>query len=82
MTKDTMDALALFKFITENNCEFHWHNNDVILFIHFMDIKSWTELLGERIMEEEGLDCTMKFGYFCFWMDGICAHFDIKHYTS
>jgi hypothetical protein len=72
------DALSLFKFITENNCEFHWHDDDVILFVNFMDIQGFSDLLGDGIMAEKGLDCTMKFGYFCFWMKDICEYLGIE----
>jgi len=29
-------------------------------------------------MDEEGISCTMKEGYFCFMMKDICEYFDIE----
>jgi hypothetical protein len=35
-------------------------------------------MLGVSILDEEGIKCTMKEKYFCFWMKDICEYFDIK----
>jgi hypothetical protein len=75
-----MEALDLYKFIKENDIEYHWieEGEDVILFVNNRDLPEWNTLLGYHILDEEGLKCTMKDGYLCFEMKDICEHFDIK----
>jgi hypothetical protein len=79
-----MTELELYKFVHNAGLEYHWHerndnNNahDVLLFVPIYWIKDFNDLLGYQIMAEEGIECTMKHGYFCFWMKDICDHFDI-----
>lgn len=77
-----MTELQLYKFVANNTMEYHWHsrNNtkDVILFVNILWIREFNEMLGSsNIMDEEGIECTMKDGYFCFWMNDICNYFDI-----
>lgn len=75
-----MDALGLYKFINDNRLEWHKTNDgyDVILFVNIYEIEDWNKLLGSGIMDEEGISCTMKEGYFCFMMKDICEYFDIE----
>jgi hypothetical protein len=72
-----MNTLDLYKFVTKNNIEYHWHDDDVILMINNYLLDEWNKLLGIHILDEEGLSCVMKDGYFCFQMQEICDHFDI-----
>jgi len=74
-----MTELELYKFINDNNVEYHCNNeNEIFAFVHILDIKDFNELLGESIMDEEGIMCTMKYGYFCFEMVEICEYFGIE----
>jgi hypothetical protein len=72
-----MKALDLYKFVTTNNVEYHWHDSDVILFISNYLLDDWNKLLGNGITDENGLSCVMKDGYFCFMMQDICDYYDI-----
>jgi len=75
-----MDKLQLYKFVEGNGIEYHKsHNdeNDVILFVNIPLIEEWNKMLGS-IMDEEGINCVMKDGYFCFFMEYICEYFDIE----
>lgn len=72
-----MKALDLYKFVTNNNIEYHWWDGDVMLFVSNYLIDEWCKLLGEGIFDEEGIKCTMKSGYFCFEMQDICDYHDI-----
>lgn len=74
-----MTELQLYKFVTENKIEYHWipSDNDVIMFVDVSDIEEFNKLLPSHLMEEEGLDCVMKEGYFCFKMFSICQRCDI-----
>lgn len=76
-----MTELELYKFITNNAIEYHYHDYDkckkIIMFVNNYDIDEFNKLLGENIMDEEGINCVMKHGYFCFEMIEICEYFDI-----
>ena len=75
-----MTALKLYKFIKNNNIEYHWIDNDtdVVMFVGLSDLDEFYRLLmPSLIFEDEGIQCNMKDRYFCFKMDDICSHFDI-----
>ena len=73
-----MKAIDLYKFINENNLEYHWHNDDVILFINLLYLEEFNKLLGPHILNDDGISCIMKDGYICFMMQYICEHYDIE----
>jgi hypothetical protein len=73
-----MTSLELYKFVDDNQIEYHWHDEDVIAFVTVWDIEDFNKMLGVSILDEEGIKCTMKEKYFCFWMKDICEYFDIK----
>lgn len=77
-----MTELDLYKFIENNSIEYHHYKNegkeDVIIFINYDKIQDFSNLLGNEIFDEEGIDCTMKDGYFCFWMNEICDYHDVE----
>jgi len=77
LKRKDMTELSLYKFITDNNVEFHWHGEDVIAFIMKWDIKEWMELIPDFLTDEKGIECRMKQDYFCFWMKDICERLDI-----
>lgn len=76
-----MTALELYKFVNDNDIEWHWSNNgdklDVIIFVNFYNIDDFHKILSDSIFDDEGIICHMKDGYFCFWMNDICEYFGI-----
>ena len=72
-----MKAIDFYKFIHENNIEFHWHENnetkerDVIFFPSYRQIKDMAKLLTNADFYDEGIRCQMKDGYFAFWASEI-----------
>lgn len=81
-----MTELDLYKFITKNKVEWHFINKkskdeDVIVFIDNHLTPDWNKLLGSHITAEEGLECIMKDGYFCFHMNDICNYHGIDYST-
>lgn len=42
------------------------------------EVADFNELLSPSHFDNEGIDCTMKDGYFCFWMEDICAYYGIE----
>ena len=87
-----MTELQLYKFVTNNDIEYHWkkkhsakqenltddEKNEVLLFVNIRNLEEFNKLLRTSIQDEEGINCTMKQGYFVFCMDYICDYFDIK----
>ncbi len=75
-----MTAIELYKFIEHNQLEWHYthEDKDVILFVDIHCISEFNNMLGTHILDEEGIQCNMKEGYFCFCMDDITAHFAIE----
>ncbi len=81
-----MTSLDLYKFVLSNKLEYHWYvrgersnfKEDVVLFVSAHLIESFTNLLGDSILEEEGLECVLKKSYICIWMEDIVSYFDIK----
>lgn len=77
-----MTELKLYKFITENNIE--WHKEllrnvpDIVIFCPFNTIEQLHELLDQTIFDDEGIKCHMKDGYLAIWIAEICEHYDIE----
>jgi hypothetical protein len=75
---DKMKALELYKFVKETESEYQWIENDVVLFIHTSDIADFNDLFSANELDEEGIVCNMKQGYFCFMMQDICEYNGIQ----
>ncbi len=76
-----MTELQLYKFITDKTIEYHkspFSDTDFIFFVNNRDIDDWNTLLGSNITDEDGIECIMKDGYFCFYAADICDYFDIE----
>jgi hypothetical protein len=73
-----MKTIDLYKFITEHNIEYHWHGNDVILMPDFDQAKEFNKLLPLSIFDDSGIECIMKYGYLCIYMERICSYCDIE----
>ena len=79
-----MTELQLYKFITDNNLEWNAYQDyvedieKVLLFVPFWLVDEFSKLLGASIFDDEGLECVMKDGYFCFHMIHICEYFGIE----
>ncbi len=69
--------LELYKFVSKNKLEYHWHNDDVVLIVNFYHLEEFNKLLGHEISDEDGITCTFKDGYICFMMNDICEYFGI-----
>ena len=73
-----MTELEFYKFIEENNIEYHWTNNEVFFFVDYHLVNDLHKILTPGIFDEEGLSCTMKDGYFAFDGIDICDYYGIK----
>ncbi len=76
-----MTELELYKFINENDIEWHRENNndeiDVIIMPNFYHISDFCKLV-KSLLDDDVIDCKMKDGYFCFWMKYICDFYGIE----
>lgn len=76
-----MTELSLYKFITDNEIEWRWDINkneeDVLIFIYPWNIEDFNKLFSPFMFDDGGIECVMMDGYFCFWMEDICQHYDI-----
>jgi len=72
-----MKAIHFYKFINENDIEFHWCENnetkerDVVFFPSYRQIKDMAKLLSITDFDDGGIRCRMKDGYFAFWASHI-----------
>lgn len=77
-----MTELTLYKFINDNNIEWHWNqrglSDDVLIFPAFYQIEDFAKLFSPSDFDESGIECTMKDKYFCFWMRDICEAYGIE----
>lgn len=77
-----MTAIELYKFVKENEIEWHWRDNngelDVILFPSIYHIEEFNKILAPSHFDDGGIKCRMMHGYFCFWMRNICEYYGIK----
>ena len=72
-----MTELQLHKFITNRGVEYHTYGKETFAFIMIGDLLEWNELI-KWMLDEGGLDATMKDGYFCYEMNNICEQNDIE----
>jgi len=74
-----MKEVDLLRFIIENNIEYHWHDDDVVMFVSHWNIKEFMmELLGYEYLTDSEVQCILKYGYIGVWMKSICEYFDIE----
>lgn len=74
-----MTELELYKFIHENEIEWHREQNDgesdIIIFPSIFQIEEFNKLVSDTF--EQGIECVMRDGYFAFWMRDICEYYGI-----
>ena len=73
-----MTAVELYKFVTGNSIEYHWYNDDVIVFIPFGCLGEFTALIGYRYFSEEPMDVGLKDDCICFPIGDLCEENDIE----
>lgn len=73
-----MKTITLYKFIQDNNIEYHWHDKNVIIFVNIYLIEEFTKMLPSGLFDDNGIECRLKDGYFAIWMEGICNYCNIE----
>ena len=70
----------LKNFIEKNNIEYHWLNDmsNVYICLNYYNLEEFKNILGENILDEEGINCIFNSGYIVFEMQDICEFFGIE----
>lgn len=84
-TLKIMNELDLYKFINNNNIEYHWiindnNDNDVIIFLSFSDLEDFNKILPNFLfdLDSGGIECIMNKHYITLNMREICEDCDIN----
>jgi hypothetical protein len=76
-----MTELELYKFINDNNIEWHRRDNegaiDVIVFPSISEMQEFHIIMSESHFDDEGIPCAWKGDYFALWMQDICDYYGI-----
>src|ERR1044071_6126440 len=77
-----MTELDLYKFITDNEVEYHWHDHndkgDVICLISFYELKDFCKMVEPIAMtDSEGIKCNLQDDCIAIWMLDICEYYGI-----
>ena len=76
-----MTELELYKFINDNNIEWHRQDNDgvpdIIIFPYFFQMEEFGKLM-KNFTRDGGLECRMLDNYFAIWMQDVCDYFGIS----
>ena len=74
-----MTELDLYKFLESTSTEIHWWgDNELIIWLHPMDIKDFADLVGYDYLSEGGIECNLQGeGYIALNIFDLCEHFDI-----
>lgn len=75
-----MKAVDLYRYISDNNIEWHRQNNegveDVIIFPYTFQLEEFNDLI-KNYHKDEGVPAVIKNGYLAIWMLDLCSYFDI-----
>lgn len=72
-----MTELELYKFVQDHDIEYHWHDQNVLMFIDHWSFENFCELLGHRYLTDGTQNVVLKYMYITMWMREICGDFDI-----
>ncbi len=72
-----MTELDLYKFIQENNIEWHRYKKDIIIFVNFSNMPQFLEILTPSVFDDDGIVCNLKRGYIGIVINEICDYYGI-----
>jgi hypothetical protein len=77
-----MTELQLYKFVTDENIEWHRElndgNSDVVMFPKFDQLSELCKIFSTSILDDEGLNVILKDGYIAIWMDEVCEYHGVR----
>lgn len=71
-----MTELQLYKFITDNNIEYHFEHEGVYIFIPFDLLKQFTEL-SKNYFSDDPIEVVLRDDYICFVINDCYEYFGI-----
>jgi len=76
-----MTELKLYKFIHDNDLEWHRYENDgtpdVIILVDISELQEFSDLVKSYTTDEE-IAIILKDGYVAIWMKDLCEHYNIE----
>lgn len=76
-----MTELDLYKFITENNVEWHRDENnrvqDVVILPYIFHLEEFCKIAKGFNIDDGGMEIRLMDGYVAIWMNDLCEHFGI-----
>lgn len=77
-----MNGLVLYKFINDNNIEWHWctkdGQDDVWICLYYHQLEDFRKILTLGLFDDEGMEIIMKDDYLVITMNYICEYYDIE----
>lgn len=73
-----MTELELYKYINDNNIEYHYADNDgvedVLIFPMYYEMEEFTKMI-DNYLGDNIIHAVIRNNYLCIWMNDICeAH--------
>ena len=78
-----MKAIDFYRFVHENEIEFHWAGNDetgerdVILFPSFSEMAELCKIMAPSHFDDGGIPCRMKYRYIAIWASDLLSRYGI-----
>jgi predicted CDP-diglyceride synthetase/phosphatidate cytidylyltransferase len=72
-----MTELNLYKFINENNIEWHYEQDGIYMFVSFYLLKEFTAMI-RTYLSDSVFEVVLKDTYICLKINEICEYFDIN----
>jgi len=76
-----MTELELYKFINDNNIEWHRQDNDgtpdVIIFPYTFHLEEFFKVIKDYNIDDGGLEIRLLNGYVTIWMNDLCEYFGV-----
>jgi len=75
-----MTELDLYKFITENNVEYSWITDDVIIWLYIFEVEAFAKLVDPDSVGDGngGIDCKLQNNKIALKMGQICEYYGIE----
>jgi hypothetical protein len=71
-----MTALELYKYIKNNDIEWHWiedeNEKDVMILPYIFQLEDFVKLLSPTDFDDEGIICNLKDGYIAIKLKYLC----------
>jgi hypothetical protein len=69
-----MTELDIYRFITDNGCDYNVLEDDAILFVSHGDLHAFTEMIGKQSMlfDDGGIECMLQPYCVALYMADLC----------